>query len=155
MLAESLYQMARYEESLQIYNEAIVRFPDDRWGIYNQIGHLYRYRGELDQAALWYEKAIEEDPDEASSYIFLGASKALQGKLIEAEAIQRKAASCGNGMIEEAFHNLGLVLRGQMRLLEAADCFRRAIEIDPEYDAAIEALKDVVHCQKVMEDQQG
>ena len=49
MLAESLYQMARYEESLQIYNEAIVRFPDDRWGIYNQIGHLYRYRGELDQ----------------------------------------------------------------------------------------------------------
>lgn len=155
MLAESLYQMARYDESLQMYNEALVRFPDHRWGIYNQIGHLYRYRGELDQAALWYERAIEEDPDEASSYIFLGASKARQGKLVEAEAIHRRATTCANGLIEEAFHNLGLVLRGQMRLLEAADCFRRAIEIDPEYDAAIEALEDVVHGQKATEEQQG
>ncbi len=31
MLAESLYQMARYEESLQLYNEALARFPDHRW----------------------------------------------------------------------------------------------------------------------------
>lgn len=155
MLAESLYQMARYEESLQIYQEALTRFPDHRWGIYNQIGHLYRYRGELDSAALWYEKAIAEDPDEASSYIFLGAIKARQGKLIEAEEIHRKATSCGNGLIEEAFHNLGLVLRGQMRLLEAADCFRRAIKIDPEYEAAMDALEDVVHGQKVIEDQLG
>ena len=155
MLAESLYRMARYEESLQIYREALTRFPDHRWGIYNQIGHLFRYRGELDQATLWYEKAIEEDPDEASSYIFLGAIKARQGKLVEAEEIHRKATSCGNGVIEEAFHNLGLVLRGQMRLLEAADCFRRAIEIDPEYEAAIEALEDVVQGQKVLEDKHG
>ncbi len=155
MLAESLYRMARYEESLQLYNEALVRFPDHRWGIYIQIGHLYRYRGELDQAACWYEKAVEDDPDEASSYIFLGTIKARQGKLAEAEQIHRKATSCSDGSIEEAFHNLGLVLRGQMRMSEAADCFRRAIEIDPEYNAAIKALDDVVHAQKITQDQRG
>jgi len=155
MLAESLYQMARYEESLQLYNSALVRFPDHQWGIFNQIGHLYRYRGELDQAAVWYEKAIEDDPDEASSYIFLGAIKARQGKLAEAEQIHRKATSCSNGLIEEAFHNLGLVLRGQTRLSEAADCFRRAIKIDSGYNVAIEALEDVVHAQKVIQEQRG
>ena len=149
MLAESLYQMARYEESLQVYNEALVRFPDHQWGIFNQIGHLYRYRGDLDLAASWYERAIEDDDDEASSYIFLGAVRARQGKLDEAESIHRKATTCTNGLIEEAFHNLGLVLRGQMKLSEAAECFRRAIEIDPGYTDAIEALEDVTRSQEI------
>lgn len=144
--------MARYEESLQVYNDALVRFPDHRWGIFNQIGHLYRYRGDLDQAASWYERAIEDDDDEASSYIFLGAVRARQGKLDQAEAIHRKATTCTNGLIEEAFHNLGLVLRGQLRLSEAAECFRHAIEIDPGYTDAIEALSDVTCAQENPQD---
>lgn len=150
MLAEVLYQMARYDESLKLYNEALVRFPDHRWGIYNQIGHLYRYRSELDQAAGWYAKAIEDDPDEASSCIFLGAVKARQGKLSEAEEIHQRATTCSEGLVEEAYHNLGLVLRGQSRLVEAATCFRRALEIDPQYNEAMEALEDVVLSQAVL-----
>ncbi len=113
---------------------------------------MYRYRGELDQAAQWYLKAVEDDPDEATSYIYLGAIKARQGRLTEAEEIHRRATRCGHGLKEEAFLNLGLVLRGQMRLIEAADCFRRAIEIDPEYAAATEALRDVLDAQRIIED---
>lgn len=150
MLAEALYQMARYDESLKLYHEALIRFPDRRWGIYNQLGHLYRYRGELDQAAVWYKKAIDDDPDEASSYIFLGAVKARQGKLTEAEEIHRQATTCKEGLIEEAYHNLGLVLRGQSRLEEAAACFRHALEIDPKYNEAMEALEDIVLAQAVL-----
>ena len=61
---------------------------------------------------------------------------------------------CKEGCIYEAHHNLGLVLRGQGRLDEACKCFEKAIELDPEYDAAKEALTDVlaaIACQKSFE----
>jgi tetratricopeptide (TPR) repeat protein len=141
--ATMLYKMTRYEEATRVYLDAIERFEDGRWGLYNQMGQLHRYRGDFAVAELWYQKAIDEDPDEAASYIFLGAVQAQQGKLAQAEATHRRATQCPDGLVDEAYHNLGLVLRGQGRLAEAADYFRKAIELCPEYADAIEALQDV------------
>lgn len=59
---------------------------------------------------------------------------------------------CPEGCIDEAYHNLGLILRAQGRLREAADCFRRAIELDPEYDNAKEALDDVTRPAQLLGD---
>jgi len=50
---------------------------------------------------------------------------------------------CANWGLDEAHHKLGMVLRGQGRLSEAADHFRIAIELDPKYTNAIELLRDV------------
>ena len=44
--------------------------------------------------------------------------QARQGKLVQAEATHRRATQCSHGQIDEAYHNLGLVLRGQGRLGE-------------------------------------
>ena len=141
--ASMLYQMARYNEAIRVYLDAIEQFEDERWGLYNQLGNLYRYRGDLAGAELWYQKAIDEEPGEAASYIFLGAAQARQGKLRQAEETHRQATRCLEGAIDEAYHNLGLVLRGQGRLGEAVDCFRKAIELCPNYADALEALQDV------------
>ncbi len=141
--AELLYKLTRYEEAIRVYLDAIDRFEDHRWGLYNQMGHLNRYRGDYASAELWYQKAVDEDPDNAASYIFLGAVQARQGKLMQAEVTHRRATQCPDGLVDEAYHNLGLVLRGQGRLAEAADCFRKAIELCPKYAVAIEALQDI------------
>jgi tetratricopeptide (TPR) repeat protein len=141
--AEMLYKMARYEDAIRVYMDAIERFKDHRWALYNQMGNLYRYRGDFAGAEPWYQKAIDEEPDDAGSYIFLGAAQATQGKLKEAEETHRRAAQCSDGSIDEAYCNLGLALRGQGRFTEAAECFRRAIEIYPKYADAIDALEDV------------
>ncbi len=141
--ATMLYQMARYDEAIRVYLDAIERFEEWRWVLYNQMGQLYRYRGDFAEAEIWYQKAIDEDPNEAGSYIFLGAVQARQGKFVEAEATHRRATQCTKGLIDEAYHNLGLVLRGQGRIAEAADCFRKAIELQSDYTDAIEALEDV------------
>ena len=141
--ATMLYQMTRYDEAVRVYSDAIERFPDRRWGLYNQMGHLHRYRGDFAVAELWFQKAVDEDPDEVASYVFLGAVQARQGKLTQAEKTHRRATQCPDGPVDEAYHNLGLVLRGQDRLTEAAECFRKAIELCPDYDDAIEALQDV------------
>jgi tetratricopeptide (TPR) repeat protein len=148
--AEMLYQMTRYEEAIRVYTEAIEKFEDHRWGIYNQLGHLFRYRGNFPEAECWYRKAAEEDPEEAASYIFLGAVQARQGNLKAAEISHRRATKCSRGCIDEAFHNLGLVLRGQGRFTEAAQCFRKAVEIDAEYEGAIQALKDVTQAKALL-----
>ncbi len=141
--ASMLYQMTRYAEAIRVLEDAIEQFPDHRWGLFNTLGGLHRYRGDFPEAEKWFQRAIDEDPDEATSYIFLGAVQALQGKLQEAEQTHRLATQCQEGCIDEAFHNLGLVLRGQGRLPEAKACFEKAIEIFSEYADAIEALQDV------------
>ena len=141
--AEMLYKMTRYEEAIRVCLDAIERFEDDRWGLYIKMGQLHRYRGDFAVAELWYQKAVDEDPDQVGSYVFLGAVQARQGKLPQAEETHRKATQCPDGPVDEAYHNLGLVLRGQGRLAEAADNFRKAIELCPEYPHAIEALQDV------------
>ena len=107
------------------------------------MGALERYRGDFAASEDWYRQAIKLNPEDATGYVFLGAAQARQGKLKEAEATHREGIGCSDDAVDESFHNLGLVLRGQGRLEEVAECFRAAIKIDPEYDVAVEALEDV------------
>jgi Tfp pilus assembly protein PilF len=141
--AEMLYKMTRYDEAIRVYTQAIERFPDEKWGIYNQLGHLFRYRGEFPEAEKWYRLATELNLDDATSLIFLGSIQARQGRLEDAEISHRQATRCSDGCIDEAYLNLGLVLRAQNRFAEAAEAFRKAIEIYPKYYDAVEALEDV------------
>jgi tetratricopeptide (TPR) repeat protein len=138
-----LYKMTRYESAIRVYSDAIERFEQNRWGLYNQMGHLCRYRGDFAGAEPWYQKAIDENPDETSSYVLLGDVQARQGKLRLAEETYRQATQYHDWAIDEAYHNLGLVLRSQGRLAEAAEWFRKAIDLSPEYIDANEALQDV------------
>lgn len=143
--AEMLYMMTRYEDAIRVYEDALARTEGDgRWAIYNQIGHMYQYWGRPGEAEPWFRRAIETEPDEIASYVFLGACQARQGKLEEAEETHRAATERKeSSLLDEAYHNLGLVLRGQDRLAEAAECFRTAVALDPRYAAAAEALDDV------------
>ena len=143
--AEMLYHMTRYEEAIRVFEMTLGQHEDRgvRWAIFNQLGCLHRYRGDYVESERWFRLAIETQPEDASSYIFLGAIQARQGKLIDAEDTHRAATRCAEGLIDEAYHNLGLVLRGQDKLAESAASFCKAIEIDPSYAEAIEALDDV------------
>lgn len=81
--------------------------------------------------------------------IYLGLTLALQGRLRDAERVHRSATQCLEGCIDEAFYNLGLVLRAQERYQEAAECFREAIRRDPKYRIARRALRDVELADKM------
>jgi tetratricopeptide (TPR) repeat protein len=151
--AEMLYLMTRYDKATRVYEDALVTFPDHRWAIFNQLGLMCDYRGRLSEAEHWFRKAIEIEPDEIGAYVFLGSCQARQGKLKEAEATHRAATKwTGHSLLDEAYHNLGLVLRGQGRLNEAAECFRKAIEISPKYSKAIQALADVETANSLHQD---
>ena len=144
--ADALYDMARYTESLAALRRAVRLWPSKMLHlVYYRFGNIHKQRGAFRLAERWYRRAIEVSPSNATYRIFLGSFLARAGRLQEAEAVHRRATRCKEGCIDEAFLNLGLVLRALERYADARKCFQRALVIDPKYKAAREELSDVEH----------
>jgi tetratricopeptide (TPR) repeat protein len=143
-LAISLSRVARYPEALSALRRAARLCPPKKLHlVQNQFGHLYQQKGCFRRAEAWFRRAITSRPSDAGAYIYLGALLALEGRLPEAEAVHSQATRCKDGCLDEAFFNLGLVLRAQERYAEARTCFRKALELDPKYKPARKELSDV------------
>jgi len=146
-LGIALVELARYEEAEKAIKRSVTLCPPNKRQIpLAQMGHLFLESGKYDKAATWYRKAIASDPNDATYHIYLGAVLAKQGHLQEAEVSHRAATKCSDGCIDEAYLNLGFVLRAQEKFEEAAECFHEAIRLDPKYRAAKQALRDVERC---------
>jgi len=139
-----LSDLARYEEAEQVLKTAIQGLDLEQLQFgYHHLGHLHRDSGHYDEAEKWYRKAIEFDPDDAGRHTFLGALLAKKGDLKAAEESHRKGTRCSKGPMDEAYLNLGLVLRAQERYAEALECFKRALELDQDYKEAARAKLDM------------
>jgi cytochrome c-type biogenesis protein CcmH/NrfG len=146
VLSESLVSTARYREATVALHKANrVVAPSQRWVIATRWGDLYRERNNWQWAERWYRMAIRLHPS-APTHIYLGTALAKQGKFLQAKRHHRlaiKLASDPKDVKDEAFLNLGLVLRAEGKYREAAMAFRKAIRITPKYKDARAALKDV------------
>ena len=124
-LGNMLTGLARYDEARQAYARSIRRCPRSKRHIpYGQLGHMYRMKSDPGLAERWYRRAMRANPNDAGAYIFLGALLAICGRLSEAEALHCAATECKTGCVDEAYLNLGLVLRAQQRFDQA----RQALE---------------------------
>jgi tetratricopeptide (TPR) repeat protein len=138
----SLYEEAR--DALRISIRLCEESGDPPYHIaLIEMGQSYRWAGNYATARTWLSKAVEVEPENAGVHIFLGALLAKSGQFEEAKAAHRRGTTCDEGCPDEAWHNIGLVLRSQERFAEAADCFERALAIDCNYTAAQDALADV------------
>jgi tetratricopeptide (TPR) repeat protein len=140
----AIYPVARYGEALSALRRALrLCPPKGRHVVQAHFGHLYTKKGEFRRAEAWFRKALAGDPRNATWHVFLGALLAVSGRLKEAEAVHRKATRCSDGCIDEAYLNLGLVLRAQQRYSEAHACFQKALKITPGYKEARRQLEDM------------
>jgi len=143
-LGTMLSETAKYDEAEQALRMALCHCSQaKRHLVFGLMGFLFKNRGDYEEAAEWFRAVIDAKPDDADGHIWLGGVFARKGELIEAEYVYRKATMCKNGCIDEAYHNLGLVLRAQGKIDEALQCFEKAIAIDPGYKEAKHALADV------------
>ena len=143
-LALATYPVARYDDALCALRRGLRLCPQNkRHIVYGQFGNLYSQKGEFRRAETWYRKALAGDPRDATWHILLGALLAGAGRLREAEALHRTATRCPKGAIDEAYLNLGLVLRAQQRYEEARSCFRKALKLTPSYKEARQHLHDM------------
>ena len=148
----ALIDLARYEEAKSALEKSIKLCPDGKLDHpYTFMGDLYKFAGDYNSAIEWYKKCIEITPDDSAPYIYIGSILVKSGRLNEAEEYHRKATLCTEGCIDEAYLNLGYVLRAQERYTEALDCFNKALEIDPEYKEAIEGVEDLEKLNELFE----
>src|SRR5207249_3686015 len=144
ILGKALSDADRYEEAEQAFVKAIEFTPQDRRSVpYAHMGYLFELSGNLTEAAAWYGRAVKAAAHVASFHNDMGRLLARQGRLHDAEVCFRLASECEFGNIEQAVFFLGLVLRSQERFAEAADCFRKVLQSDPEHRPARWALRDV------------
>jgi len=149
VLADSLWQMTRYDDAYKALLKAKKMAPDDfRHFVYHQFGHYYTDKGNLARAEIWYRKSIQEKPLSAT-LIYLGGCLAKQGKFSEAIKYYKKSIKLNTQPPDEAFYNLGLVCRAQRKYKEATEYFKKAIKIDPDYILAKNALEDVQKALKL------
>lgn len=136
--------LARYAPAEKAIKRAISMCPQKALPIaYSRMGHLFQAKDDFKQASLWYRKAVNQKPHDATYHIFLADSAFKCGRLKQAETYFRRALKCSEGCLEEAYFNLGGILLGRRKYSEAVDCYEKALKIDPKYKIAKARLDDV------------
>lgn len=135
--------LARYTEAEKAIRRALTLCPKKALPIaYSRMGHLFQAKGDLKQAALWYRKALDRSPKDATWHIFLASNAFKRGLHKQSEAYYRRALKCSEGCLDEAYFNLGGILLGKRNYVEAIKCYQEALKIDPKYRIAKERLDD-------------
>jgi tetratricopeptide (TPR) repeat protein len=124
----------------------------DRARLASYWGRLYLEKRDLRRAERWFRTAIKHTPS-TSAHVFLGATLRQQGHLGLARVHFLKAIPLGTDperdAVDEVYLNLGLVCRAQEKHREALRWFRKALRLDPRYEDARLALKDVTEAMRL------
>ena len=143
-LGMALRDLSRYEEAESLLTPLLAdEEPGRRAAVRLQLGILEDRRGNLTAAEHHFQGCIVLAPNDAGPRVLLGAVYARAGRLHDAEATHREAVTCSEGPIDEAWLNLGLVLRGLERFAEADFCLRKALELDPKDSLARDVLAGI------------
>lgn len=106
---------------------------------------LYMDAGQHDRAEAEFAQSVSDPEAHASTWFWIirGANFARATQLDAAERCHRTGTTMTDGDLDEAWLNLGLVLRAQGRYPDAIDAFRRALELTPDYEEAIDGLRSL------------
>ena len=111
-LGKLLFAAESYEEAEPCFFNAHALAPaDGRWSYY--LAHIYRLQGDSMKAAEFFERSLEERPDDVAALIWLGNTYFDQGRLDEADAMfsrglarqPQAAARFGRGRVALAKHD--------------------------------------------------
>jgi len=142
--ASNLILLAQYSAAQAVLDHVQTIVPEKYLQlVLAQRGRLSEARGDFSRAEKWFMQAHELVPSDATYLIYAGSVSFRSGDLNRAQAYARRATECPAGCIDEAFFNLGGYLLSLRQYREAAECYRKALEIDPDYEIAKERLSDV------------
>lgn len=107
-----------------------------------QMGCLMADKGDTLGAIEYFERAVDMDPHHTRALFWLAGENARHGNDDEAIRLYEQALS-SPPLYLGALLNLGLLYEDADRLDQAAFCFRRVLEADPNNERARLYLKDI------------
>ena len=135
-----IQEIANYEEK----NIPNSEFQNQKSTVLLQEALMLHRIGDLASAIIFYNKIIDEQPDNAMAHYNLGNTLREQGKINEAVVSYRQAAFLKPDNAE-LHGNLGASLQESGRLDEAIVCYKQAIVLNPDYAMAHCNLGSALH----------
>jgi protein O-GlcNAc transferase len=136
-------QLGRYDEALQLIEDAIVARPDA--AAYRlSLGQVHSAKSRLQDAVAAYGQATELAPDLADAWFGLGIALQAANRQKEAIAAYRRLIMLEPDHVE-GLHNLASALELCGQLGEAVEFYRRALEREPDRAATHNNLSSALY----------
>jgi Tfp pilus assembly protein PilF len=127
------------DEAVLLYKKSIEMLPTAE--AYTFLGWTYRFQGKIQAAIEECKHAIMIDPTLGNPYNDIGAYLIDLGRPKEAVSwLERALRAARYEAYHYAWFNLGRAMLLTDQYSEAQRCFERALEIEPNYAIAAEAL---------------
>jgi Tfp pilus assembly protein PilF len=142
---ERAYQMqmqGELEVAVDLYKRSLSMCPTAE--AHTFLGWTYRSQGKLEEAIDECKKAIALDPDFGNPYNDIGAYLIELGKVDEAVPwLERAIHSPRYASYHYPWFNLGRVYLARDLYSKARECFEHALDIDPDYTPATDAIEKI------------
>ncbi len=131
--------VGHYIESVEALDRAAALRPDNPV-VQNNLAFVLMLQGKWAKAEQHLRAAIDTQPWFVRAQINLGMTLAQLGRRDEALDTFRKVLP-----ETDAYYNFGLMLRSTQNYDEAAEAFRHALSLNPEFSAAARQLDQIAH----------
>src|SRR5256886_3349878 len=128
-----------YDRAIELYQSWLALPPTAE--AHTFLGWTYHFLGRIDEAIAECKRAIEIDPDFGNPYNDIGAYLIEQNHFDEAIPWLERATEARRYEPRHFPHyNLGRAYLGKELFSNAIRCFQEALEIEPRYSLARQAL---------------
>lgn len=130
-----LVNAGRGDEALAHFETSLKLKPDNVPALLN-LARIAEQRGNLAGAAARLTAARRIDPSDTAVLVNLATVDVKLGRPAEAEPLYEEALRLGTSDAHLAYNGLGVALMRQGRTAEAAERFRQALRVKPDYEFA-------------------
>jgi tetratricopeptide (TPR) repeat protein len=131
-----------YDQAVSLYKNSLEIFPTAE--AHTFLGWTYHFQGKIEEAIAECKRAVEVDPEFGNPYNDIGAYLIELGRFDEAIPWLERAVEAGRYEPRHFPHyNLGRAYLSKEMYARARSCFEVALQIEPRYALAKQALESL------------